>query len=62
MDAGAREPLLAGESWGAALYQVVEFPISRWMVGSPGGNPGACSRGTAVPKTSSRVRRGTARK
>ena len=28
--AGAREPRRAGESWGAALSQVVEFPISRW--------------------------------
>lgn len=62
MGAGAREPLLAGESWRVALYQVVEFPISRWMVGSPEGNPGACSRGTTVPETSSRVRRGTSRK
>ena len=53
-----REPLLAGGSWGAALYQVVEFPISRRMVGSPGGNPGACGRGTAVPETCSRVRGG----
>ena len=59
MGAGAREPLLAGESWGAALYQVVEFPISRWMVGSPGGNPGACSRGTAVPEWLATVHRVT---
>lgn len=53
MGAGAREPRRAGESWGAALSQVVEFPISRWP---------EVREATLAPAVAARRYRGLARR